>query len=124
MKDYPTHAANKPVAIIPNCAATRHAHFTLDGSGPALQTPPSLEDWPEITWEVGDSVRRVNLDTVTAEEIKDWKPGETVLLSGKMLTGRDAAHKKMTDMLARGESLPVDLKGRFIYYVGPVDPVA
>jgi len=121
--DYPTHAANKPVAIIPNCAATRHAHFVLDGSGPSLQTPPSLDDWPEITWEVGDSVRRVNLDTVTPEDVKDWKPGETVLLSGKMLTGRDAAHKKMVDMIERGEELPVDLKGRFIYYVGPVDPV-
>jgi fumarate hydratase class I len=123
VKDYPTHAANKPVAIIPNCAATRHAHFVLDGSGPSLQTPPSLEDWPEITWEVGDSVRRVNLDTVTPEDIKDWKQGETVLLSGKMLTGRDAAHKKMVDMIEQGEPLPVDLKGRFIYYVGPVDPV-
>ncbi|MFE8073194.1 fumarate hydratase [Marinobacteraceae bacterium S3BR75-40.1] len=123
VKDYPTHAANKPVAIIPNCAATRHAHFTLDGTGPAAQTPPSLDDWPDITWEVGDSVRRVNLDTVTREEIKEWQPGETVLLSGKMLTGRDAAHKKMVDMLNRGEELPVDLKGRFIYYVGPVDPV-
>lgn len=123
IKDYPTHAASLPVAMIPNCAATRHAHFVLDGSGPALQTPPNLDDWPDITWEVGDSVRRVNLDTVTAEDVRDWKPGETVLLSGKMLTGRDAAHKKMTDMLAKGEALPVDLKGRFIYYVGPVDPV-
>jgi fumarate hydratase class I len=123
VQDYPTHAANKPVAIIPNCAATRHAHFVLDGSGPSLQTPPNLEDWPEITWEVGDNTRRVNLDTVTPEEVKDWQPGETVLLSGKMLTGRDAAHKRMVEMLARGEELPVDLKGRFIYYVGPVDPV-
>lgn len=123
VKDYPTHAANKPVAIIPNCAATRHAHFVLDGSGPSLQTPPSLEDWPEITWEVGENVRRVNLDTVTPEDVKDWQPGETVLLSGKMLTGRDAAHKKMVDMIEKGEELPVDLKGRFIYYVGPVDPV-
>ena len=123
VKDYPTHAANKPVAIIPNCAATRHAHFTLDGTGPSLQTPPRLEDWPEITWEVGDNVRRVNLDTVTPEDVKDWQPGETVLLSGKMLTGRDAAHKKMVDMIEKGEELPVDLKGRFIYYVGPVDPV-
>ncbi|MBS3805766.1 MAG: fumarate hydratase [Oleiphilaceae bacterium] len=123
VKDYPTHAANKPVAIIPNCAATRHAHFVLDGAGPSLQTPPSLADWPEITWDVGDSVRRVNLDTVTPEDVKDWKQGETVLLSGKMLTGRDAAHKKMVDMIERGEPLPVDLKGRFIYYVGPVDPV-
>lgn len=123
IKDYPTHAANKAVAIIPNCAATRHAHFTLTGAGPALQTPPSLDDWPNITWEVGDSVRRVNLDTVTPEEVQTWKSGETILLSGKMLTGRDAAHKKMTDLLAKGEPLPVDMKGRFIYYVGPVDPV-
>ena len=123
VRDYPTHAANKPVAIIPNCAATRHTHFTLDGTGPSLQTPPALEDWPEITWEVGESVRRVNLDTVTREEIQQWRQGETLLLSGKMLTGRDAAHKKMVDMLAKGESLPVDLKDRFIYYVGPVDPV-
>jgi len=123
IKDYPTHAANKAVAIIPNCAATRHAHFTLTGAGPALQTPPSLDDWPNITWEVGDSVRRVNLDTVTPEEVQTWKSGETILLSGKMLTGRDAAHKKMADLLAKGEPLPVDMKGRFIYYVGPVDPV-
>ena len=123
VKDYPTHAANKAVAIIPNCAATRHAHFTLDGSGPALQTPPSLDDWPDITWEVGDSVKRVNLDSVTAEEVQTWKSGETVLLNGKLLTGRDAAHKRIVDMLSRGEELPVDLKGRFIYYVGPVDPV-
>ncbi|MDX9874223.1 MAG: fumarate hydratase [Spongiibacteraceae bacterium] len=123
VKDYPTHAANKAVAIIPNCAATRHTHFVLDGSGPARLEAPKLEDWPDITWEVGDSVRRVNLDTVTRDDVKAWKPGETLLLSGKMLTGRDAAHKKMTDMLAAGESLPVDLNGRFIYYVGPVDPV-
>ncbi len=123
VKDYPTHAANKAVAIIPNCAATRHAHFTLKGEGPALQTPPSLDDWPEISWEVSDTVRRVNLDEVTAEDVKTWQPGDTILLSGKMLTGRDAAHKKMVDMLAKGESLPVDLTGRFIYYVGPVDPV-
>ncbi len=123
VKDYPTHAANKAIAIIPNCAATRHAHFTLDGSGPALQTPPSLDDYPDISWEVGDSVRRVDLDTVTPAEVQTWKAGETILLSGKMLTGRDAAHKKMIDLLAQGEPLPVDLKGRFIYYVGPVDPV-
>ncbi|WP_211829297.1 fumarate hydratase [Kistimonas asteriae] len=121
--DYPTHAASKPVAMIPNCAATRHAHFTLDGSGPAVLTPPSMGDYPDITWEVGDSVRRVNLNTITAEDIRDWQPGETVLLSGKMLTGRDAAHKRMVDMLAKGEELPVDMKNRFIYYVGPVDPV-
>jgi fumarate hydratase class I len=121
--DFPTHAANKPVAIIPNCAATRHAHFTLDGSGPAALPAPKLEDWPEITWEVGDGVRRVNMNDVTPEAVKDWQPGETVLLSGKMLTGRDAAHKRMVDMINKGEELPVDLKGRFIYYVGPVDPV-
>ncbi len=121
--DYPTHAANKPVAIIPNCAATRHAHFELDGSGPARLEPPKLEDWPEISWEVGDSVRRVDLNTVTREDMKEWKPGETLLLNGKMLTGRDAAHKRMVDMIEKGEELPVDLKNRFIYYVGPVDPV-
>ena len=123
VKDYPSHAANKAIALIPNCAATRHAHFTLDGSGPAALKPPSLEEWPEVTREVGGNVKRVNLDTVTADEIKTWKPGDTLLLNGKMLTGRDAAHKKMVDMLAKGETLPVDLKGRFIYYVGPVDPV-
>ncbi|ROQ19516.1 MULTISPECIES: fumarate hydratase [Marinimicrobium] len=123
VKDYPTHAANKAVAIIPNCAATRHAHFTLTGEGPALQTPPNLDDWPEVAWEAGDNVRRVNLDTVTKEDVKSWQPGDTILLSGKMLTGRDAAHKKMVDLIAKGEELPVDLTGRFIYYVGPVDPV-
>jgi fumarate hydratase class I len=123
VKDFPTHAANKAVAMIPNCAATRHAHFTLDGSGPAALTPPSLDEWPEVTREAGENVKRVNLDTVTQEEMNTWKPGDTVLLSGKMLTGRDAAHKKMVDMLAKGEALPVELKGRFIYYVGPVDPV-
>jgi len=123
VKDFPTHAANKAVAIIPNCAATRHTHFTLDGSGPALLEAPNLDDWPEVTRETGGNVRQVNLDTVTREEISQWKPGETLLLNGKMLTGRDAAHKKMVDILAAGEELPVDLKGRFIYYVGPVDPV-
>ncbi len=123
VRDYPTHAANKAVAIIPNCAATRHAHFTLDGSGPARIEPPSLEDWPKVAREAGGDVRRVNLDTVTREEIANWKPGESLLLNGKMLTGRDAAHKKMVDMLAAGEDLPVELNGRFIYYVGPVDPV-
>jgi len=121
--DYPTHAANKPVAMIPNCAATRHIHFTLTGEGPAEFTPPKLEDWPELTWQAGPKARRVNLDKVTADDIKQWQPGETLLLSGKMLTGRDAAHKRMVDMLARGESLPVDMRNRFIYYVGPVDPV-
>lgn len=125
IKDYPTHAANKPVAMIPNCAATRHAHFVLDGSGPALQTPPNLDDWPKVTWDVGPSARRVNLDEVTAESIKEWKPGETILLSGKMLTGRDAAHKKIQDLYDKGESLPdgVDFTNRFIYYVGPVDAI-
>jgi fumarate hydratase, class I len=123
VKDFATHAANKAVAVIPNCAATRHAHFVLDGSGPAFQTPPKLEDWPEITWDMGKDVRRVNLNTITPADVLEWKSGETVLLSGKMLTGRDAAHKKMIDLLAKGEKLPVDLKGRFIYYVGPVDPV-
>jgi fumarate hydratase class I len=121
--DYPTHAASLPVAMIPNCAATRHAHFVLDGSGPSLQEAPSLDDWPDITWDVGDNVRRVDLNSVSKEDIKDWQPGETLLLSGKMLTGRDAAHKKMIEMMANGEELPVDLTGRFIYYVGPVDPV-
>ena len=123
VKDFPTHAANKAIAMIPNCAATRHAHFVLDGSGPAHIEPPRLEDWPEVTREAGDNVRQVNLDTVTREEIKEWKPGDTLLLNGKMLTGRDAAHKKMVDMMAAGEELPVDMTGRFIYYVGPVDPV-
>tara|TARA_R110000868_G_scaffold4192_4_gene26064 strand:- start:53 stop:1576 length:1524 start_codon:yes stop_codon:yes gene_type:complete len=123
IKDYPTHAASLPVCMIPNCAATRHAHFTLDGSGPAVLAPPPLDAYPDITWEVGDGVRRVNLDTLTPTDVLDWKTGETVLLSGKMLTGRDAAHKRMVEMLNKGEQLPVDLKGRFIYYVGPVDPV-
>ncbi|PRB83763.1 fumarate hydratase [Pseudomonas sp. MYb185] len=123
IKDYPTHAASLPVCMIPNCAATRHAHFVLDGSGPAVLEAPPMDAYPDITWEVGSGVRRVNLDTVTPEEVQSWKSGETVLLSGKMLTGRDAAHKRMVDMLNKGEQLPVDLKGRFIYYVGPVDPV-
>lgn len=123
--DYPTHAASLPVAMIPNCAATRHAHFTLDGSGPAELAPPKLEDWPKITWDVGPSARRVNLDTVTREDIMQWQPGETLLLSGRMLTGRDAAHKRMIELYESGQGLPagVDLEGRFIYYVGPVDPV-
>ena len=121
--DYPTHAASLPVCMIPNCAATRHAHFTLDGSGPAVLTPPSLDEWPDVTFEVGANTRRVNLDEITPEDVKEWQVGETVLLNGKMLTGRDAAHKRMIEMLNNGEELPVDLKGRFIYYVGPVDPV-
>ena len=123
IKDYPTHAASLPVAMIPNCAATRHAHFVLDGSGPVELTPPSHDDYPEITREVDGNVRRVNLDTLNKADMEGWQPGDTLLLSGKMLTGRDAAHRKMIDMMARGESLPVDLTNRFIYYVGPVDPV-
>ncbi len=123
IRDYPTHAASKPVAMIPNCAATRHAHFVLDGSGPALLERPSLADWPQVTWTPSAQSRRVNLDTLDAAEVATWKPGETLLLSGRMLTGRDAAHKRITDMLARGESLPVDFRNRVIYYVGPVDPV-
>ena len=123
IKDYPTHAASLPVCIIPNCAATRHAHFVLDGSGPAVLDQPNLDAYPDIVWEAGPSARRVDLDSITPEDIQDWKPGETLLLNGKMLTGRDAAHKRMVDMLNNGEELPVDLKGRVIYYVGPVDPV-
>ncbi|WP_438863135.1 fumarate hydratase [Neptunicella sp.] len=125
IKSLPTHAASKPVAMIPNCAATRHAHFYLDGSGPAELKKPNLDDWPQVTWEVGEQTRRVNLDTVTREEIQQWKAGETVLLSGKMLTGRDAAHKRIQTMLENGEGMPegVDLTNRFIYYVGPVDAV-
>lgn len=122
IKDYPTHAANLPVALIPNCAATRHAHFTLDGSGPVMLDPPSLEDWPKLTYDSSKG-RRVNLDTVTREEVASWKPGEVLLLNGKLLTGRDAAHKRMVEMLNKGESLPVDFRDRFIYYVGPVDAV-
>jgi fumarate hydratase class I len=122
VRDYPTHAANLPVAMIPNCAATRHAHFVLDGSGPVYLDPPNLGDWPKLTYDVSKA-RRVNLDTVTREEAASWKPGEVLLLNGKLLTGRDAAHKRLTEMLTRGEALPVDFKGRFIYYVGPVDPV-
>ncbi len=121
--DYPTHAASLPVAMIPNCAATRHAHFTLDGSGVAEFTPPSLSEWPDIIWDAGPRARKVNLDTITQADIEQWQPGETLLLSGTMLTGRDAAHKRLLSMLSDGESLPIDLKGKFIYYVGPVDPV-
>ncbi len=125
IKSVPTHAASKPVAMIPNCAATRHAHFYLDGSGPADLKAPKLEEWPEVTWEVSENTRRVNMDEVTKEDIKEWKVGETVLLSGKMLTGRDAAHKRIQTMLENSEGLPegVDLNGKFIYYVGPVDAV-
>ena len=123
--DYPTHAANKPVAIIPNCAATRHVHFVLDGSGAAEFKPPRLEDWPEIAWHTGATARRINLDTVTRHDLESLKTGETVLLSGTMLTGRDAAHKRIAELFERGEALPesVDFTNKFIYYVGPVDPV-
>ncbi|MGA0608803.1 fumarate hydratase [Caldimonas sp. KR1-144] len=121
---YPTHAASKPVAMIPNCAATRHAHFVLNGSGAAYLEPPSLDLWPDVHWAPDyNKSRKVNLDTLTKEEVASWQPGETLLLSGKMLTGRDAAHKRIQDMLAKGEKLPVDFTNRVIYYVGPVDPV-
>lgn len=121
---YPTHAASKPVAMIPNCAATRHGHFVLDGSGPAYMDPPSLSDWPEVHWVPDtEKSKRVDLNTLTKEEVASWQPGQTLLLNGKMLTGRDAAHKRIQEMLAKGEPLPVDFKNRVIYYVGPVDPV-
>ena len=123
IKDYPTHAASLPVAMIPNCAATRHIHFTLDGNGPAKLETPNLADWPAVTWTPSAESRRVDLNHVTPAEVATWKPGETLLLNGKLLTGRDAAHKRMTDMLNKGEKLPVDFSNRFIYYVGPVDPV-
>ena len=124
IKMYPTHAASKPVAMIPNCAATRHAHFVLDGSGPAYLDPPSLDLWPDVHWQPDyNKSRRVNLDTLSKDEVAAWKPGDTLLLSGKMLTGRDAAHKRIQDMLAKGEKLPDDFTNRVIYYVGPVDPV-
>jgi fumarate hydratase class I len=121
--DYPTHAASLPVAMIPNCAATRHAHFTLNGSGAAHQEPPDLSLWPDVHWTPSPESRRVNLDTLTREEVARWKPGERLLLSGKLLTGRDAAHKRMQEMINKGEKLPVDFTNRVIYYVGPVDPV-
>ncbi|MEP7102715.1 MAG: FumA C-terminus/TtdB family hydratase beta subunit, partial [Burkholderiales bacterium] len=121
---YPTHAASKPVAMIPNCAATRHAHFVLDGSGAAYLTPPSLDLWPDVKWAPDyNKSKKVDLNTLTKEEVAAWQPGDTLLLSGKMLTGRDAAHKRIQDMLAKGEKLPVDFTNRVIYYVGPVDPV-
>ena len=125
IKEFPTHAASKPVAMIPNCAATRHIHFTLDGSGPAELIPPKLEDWPQVTWQAAPNARRVNLQTVTREDIASWKPGDTLLLSDTMLTGRDAAHKRLIELYNKGETLPegVDLKDKFIYYVGPVDAV-
>ena len=121
--DYPTHAASLPVAIIPNCAATRHAHFTLDGSGVARLDPPNLRDWPDVHWAPAPESRRVDVNRLTPAEVASWKPGERLLLTGRILTGRDAAHKRIADMLARGERLPVDFTNRVIYYVGPVDPV-
>ena len=121
--DYPTHAASLPVAIIPNCAATRHVHFELDGSGAAELVAPNLDDWPKVHWSPSPESPRVNLDTITRADIQAWQPGQTLLLSGKLLTGRDAAHKRIATMLAQGEKLPVDFSNRFIYYVGPVDPV-
>ena len=121
--DWPCHAANKPVAMIPNCAATRHAHFTLDGSGPSYLEKPNLAEWPEVEWKPSKEAIRVDLDTLTADDVKSWKQGDRLLLNGKMLTGRDAAHKRIQDMLEKGEELPVEFKGRVIYYVGPVDPV-
>ena len=124
IKMYPTHAASKPVAMIPNCAATRHAHFVMDGSGPVYLDPPSLDLWPNVNWTPDtQQSKRVNLDQLTQAEVASWKPGDTLLLNGKMLTGRDAAHKRIQDMLAKGEKLPVDFTNRVIYYVGPVDPV-
>src|SRR5690606_23553741 len=124
LNTFPTHAASKPVAMFPNCAATGHAHFELDGSGPARLDPPSLSEWPHVHWAPDyNKSKQVNLDTLTPAEVASWKPGQTLLLSGKMLTGRDAAHKRIQDMLSKGESLPVDFTNRVIYYVGPVDPV-
>jgi fumarate hydratase class I len=124
IKMYPTHAAGKPIAMIPNCAATRHAHFVMDGSGPVYLTPPSLDTWPDVHW-APDYVKskKVDLNTLNKEEVASWKPGDTLLLSGKMLTGRDAAHKRIKEMLDKGEPLPVDFSNRVIYYVGPVDPI-
>jgi fumarate hydratase, class I len=123
IRDWPCHAAGKPVAIIPNCTATRHAHFTLDGSGPSFLEPPKLDEWPQVHWAPDRSARRVDLNSLTREEVQSWKHGDRLLLNGKMLTGRDAAHQRIQDMLAAGEELPVDFRGRAIYYVGPVDPV-
>jgi fumarate hydratase class I len=123
--EYPTHAASLPIGMIPNCAATRHVEFKLDGSGPAVLTPPSLEDWPRVTWQASEDSITVNLDALTAEDVRHWNPGDRLLLSGKLLTGRDAAHKRIKELLDSGEGLPegVDFTNRFIYYVGPVDPV-
>jgi len=124
IKTFPTHAASKPIAMIPNCAATRHAHFVLDGSGPAYLEPPSLDLWPNVHWAPDyNKSKKVDLNTLTKAQVAAWKPGDTLLLSGKLLTGRDAAHKRIQDMLAKGEQLPVDFTNRVIYYVGPVDPV-
>ncbi len=125
IRDYPTHAASMPVAMIPNCAATRHIHFTLDGSAPAHFTPPDLSNWPDLSFETGENMKKVNLDSITKEEIASWKAGETLLLNGKILTGRDAAHRRIQQYLEEGKALPegVDFNGRFVYYVGPVDPV-
>jgi len=123
IREYPTHAANKPVAVIPNCSATRHVHFSLDGSGPATFAPPDLSEWPDVEFDLGADVKRVNLDTLTPAEVATWKSGDTLLLSGRLLTGRDAAHKKLVDLIEKGEPLPVDFTNRVIYYVGPVDPV-
>lgn len=125
IKDWPTHAASKPVAMIPNCAATRHIHFSLDGTGPAMLTPPSIEDWPDMEYEAAADAKRVDMNNITPEEVASWKPGQVLLLNGKILTGRDAAHKKIKDLLDSGEGLPegLDFTNRFIYYVGPVDAV-
>jgi fumarate hydratase class I len=125
IRTFATHAASKPVAMIPNCAATRHAHFVLDGSGPVALSPPPLSLWPDVHWKPAAESRRVDLDALTREEVRSWKPGQTLLLSGRMLTGRDAAHKRLAELLQSGQALPpgVDLRGRVIYYVGPVDPV-
>jgi fumarate hydratase class I len=124
IKTFPTHAVGKPVAMIPNCAATRHAHVVMDGSGPAYLAPPSLDLWPDVHWQPDyQRSKRVDLDTLTKAEVASWKPGDTLLLSGKMLTGRDAAHKRIQELLDQGEPLPVDFTNRVIYYVGPVDPV-
>ena len=122
--DFPTHAASLPVGMVPNCAATRHAHFVLNGNGPAILTPPSLDNYPDVSWSPDtEKSKRIDLNTLTRAEVESWTPGQTLLLNGKMLTGRDAAHKKIADMLAKGEPLPVNFKNRAIYYVGPVDPV-
>jgi len=124
IKMYPTHAASKPVAMIPNCAATRHAHFVMRGEGPVYLDPPSLDLWPQVAWTPDtQKSQRVDLNHLTPEQVASWTPGQTLLLNGKMLTGRDAAHQRIQDMLAKGEPLPVDFKNRVIYYVGPVDPV-